>query len=131
MKTTLDETNVSIKRLSLNSKLMKTILQAIASKKGDNIITINLRKIPEAVADYFVVCEASNPVQIKAIADEVEKKVKEVCGENPYKFEGKQGDKWIIVDYVQVVVHCMMPEARHSYNLEELWSDAEQKEHLI
>jgi hypothetical protein len=61
----------------------------------------------------------------------IEKKVKEVCGENPYKFEGKQGDKWIIVDYVQVVVHCMMPEARHSYNLEELWSDAEQKEHLI
>ncbi len=131
MKKALDENKTQIKRLSLNSKLIKTILEAIASKKAEHIITINLRKIPEAVADYFVICEATNPVQLKAIADEVEKKVKETCGENPYKFEGKQGDKWIIVDYVQVVVHCMLPETRHLYNLEELWHDAEQKEHLI
>ena len=115
MKKALDENKTQIKRLSLNSKLIKTILEAIASKKAEHIITINLRKIPEAVADYFVICEATNPVQLKAIADEVEKKVKETCGENPYKFEGKQGDKWIIVDYVQVVVHCMLPETRHLY----------------
>lgn len=131
MKTTLDDKKTSPKRLSLNSKLIKTILEAIASKKGEKIVTVNLRKIPEAVADYFVICEASNPVQVKAIADEVEKKVKEVCDERPYKFEGKQGDKWVLVDYVDVVVHCMLSETRHLYKLEELWQDAEQKEHLI
>ena len=129
MKTALDDMKPGIKRLSMSSKLIKTILQAIAEKKGERIVSINLRKIPEAVADYFIVCEASNPIQLKAIADNVEKLVKEQCGENPYKFEGKQGDKWIIVDYVQVVVHCMLPDARHLYNLEELWHDAEQKEH--
>jgi ribosome-associated protein len=66
---------------------------------------------------------------VKAIADNIEKKVLEECGEKPFKFEGKQGEKWILVDYVDVVVHCMMPETRGFYNLEELWHDAEKKEH--
>jgi ribosome-associated protein len=81
------------------------------------------------IADYFIVCEANNITLLKAIADNIEKKVMEECGEKPFKFEGKQGEKWILVDYVDVVVHCMMPDTRGFYNIEELWQDAEKKEH--
>jgi ribosome-associated protein len=67
---------------------------------------------------------------VKAIADNVEKRVQEECGEKPYKFEGKSGEKWILIDYVDVVVHCMMSDVRGFYNLEDLWQDAEKKNML-
>lgn len=116
-------------RLTTNSKIIKVIIKAIQDKKGEEIISINLKKIPEAVADFFIICEANNPQLVKAIADNVEKEVKLQCGEGPYKFEGKSGDKWILIDYVDVVVHCMMADMRGFYNLEDLWQDAEQKKH--
>ncbi len=115
-------------RLNTNSKIIKIIVAAIQEKKGEEIISLNLKKIPEAVADFFIVCEAGNPNLLKAIADNVEKRVQEECGEKPYRFEGKQGEKWILIDYVDVVVHCMMTDMRGFYNLEELWQDAERKE---
>ncbi len=129
MKTTTDEKPKKIARLTLNSKLIKTIIAAIDEKKGEEIISINLKKIPEAVADFFIVCEANNTTLLKAIADNIEKRVQEECGEKPFRFEGKSGEKWILVDYVNVVVHCMMADVRGFYALEELWHDAEQKEH--
>jgi ribosome-associated protein len=129
LKTTTDEKPKKIARLTLNSKLIKTIIAAIDEKKGEEIISINLKKIPEAVADFFIVCEANNTTLLKAIADNIEKRVQEECGEKPFRFEGKSGEKWILVDYVNVVVHCMMADVRGFYALEELWHDAEQKEH--
>jgi ribosome-associated protein len=116
-------------RLSRNSKIFKTIIDAIQEKKGENIISLDLRKIPEAVADFFIVCEANNPTLLKAIADEVEHEVKERCSEAPYKHEGKQAQQWILIDYVNVVVHIMLPEPRKFYRLEEMWSDAVTAEH--
>ncbi|KXK41170.1 MAG: ribosome-associated protein IOJAP [Bacteroidetes bacterium OLB11] len=98
-------------------------------KKGVEVVSLNLKKIPEAVSDFFIICEANNPNNLKAIADNVEKKVLEKCGEKPYRFEGKQGEKWILIDYINVVVHCMLTEVRYFYNLEEVWHDAERKEH--
>lgn len=131
MKTSNDELVKKTSRLTLNSKLIKTILAAIDEKKGEEIISINLKKIPEAVADFFIICEASNPNLLKAIADNVEKRIQENCGEKPYRFQGKSGDKWILVDYINVVVHCMLPETRALYSLEEVWHDAEQKQHQL
>ena len=116
-------------RLTKNSKLFKTIIQAIQEKKGEKIVSMDLRKIPEAVADFFIVCEASNPNQLKAIADNVEEQVKENCAEAPYKHEGRQAQQWILIDYVNVVVHVMLPEPRKFYQLEEMWSDAPVMEH--
>jgi len=116
-------------RLNRNSKIFKTIINAIQEKKGENIISLDLRKIPEAVADFFIVCEAGNPTLLKAIADEVEHEVKERCGEAPYKHEGRQAQQWILIDYVNVVVHVMLPEPRKFYRLEEMWSDAVTAEH--
>jgi len=118
-------------RLTRNSKICKTVINAIHEKKGEKIISLDLRKIPEAVSDFFVICEASNNTQLKAIADSVEMEVKEKCGENPYKHEGRQGEQWILIDYVNIVVHIMLPEPRKFYQLEEMWSDAPLTEHEI
>ncbi|MCY7311033.1 MAG: ribosome silencing factor [Chitinophagaceae bacterium] len=114
----------SAARLTENSKIIKAIIAAIQEKKGENIISLDLRKINEAVADFFIVCEASNQPQVKAIADHVEFLVKEKCKESHYHHEGFQQLQWVLVDYVNVVVHVMLSETRKFYQLEEMWSDA-------
>jgi ribosome-associated protein len=120
----------AITRLTRNSKIFKTIIRAIQEKKGEHIISLDLRKIPEAVADFFIICQANNNNQLRAIADNVEEQVKKDCGELPFKHEGRQAEQWILIDYVNVVVHVMLPEPRKFYQLEELWSDAPGMEHL-
>ena len=114
----------SVTRLTKNSKILTTIIKAIQDKKGENIVSLDLRKIHEAVADFFVICEASTNTQVKAIADSVEQSVNETLGEAPYRHEGQQSAQWILIDYVNVVVHIMQPETRRFYKLEEMWSDA-------
>lgn len=119
----------TITRLNRNSKIIKTIIRAIQNKKGQKLVSLDLRKIPEAAADFFIVCEASSTTQVKAISDEVEMLVKNECAEVPYKQEGKQALQWVLIDYINVVVHVMHPEARKFYKLEEMWSDATVLEH--
>ncbi|AHF16046.1 ribosome silencing factor [Niabella soli] len=116
-------------RLTRNSKIFKTIISAIHEKKGENIVSLDLRQIPEAVSDFFVICEASSAPQIKAIADNIEYLVKTETGENVYQREGAQTLQWVLMDYVNIVVHILLPEQRKFYNLEELWSDAASKNH--
>ncbi len=116
-------------RLTRNSRIFKTIIHAIQEKKGEKIVSLDLRKIPEAVADFFIICEATNNTQLKAVADSVEFEVKKNCGELPYKHEGRQGEQWILIDYVNVVVHVMLTETRKFYSLEEMWNDAPVMEH--
>ncbi|MBM3415113.1 MAG: ribosome silencing factor [Bacteroidetes bacterium] len=116
-------------RLTRSSKIIKTIIAAIQEKKGRQIISLDLRKINEAVADFFIICEAGSQPQIRAIAENVEDKVKERCGENPYHHEGYQNLQWVLIDYVNVVVHVMLPENRKFYKLEEMWSDAATEVH--
>ncbi|HEV8083457.1 MAG TPA: ribosome silencing factor [Chitinophagaceae bacterium] len=119
----------TLTRLTRNSKIFKTIIQAVQEKKGDKIVSLDLKKIPEAVSDFFIICEATNNIQLKAIADSVEENVKKKCGELPYKHEGRKGEQWILIDYVNVVVHVMLPEPRKFYRLEEMWSDGSITEH--
>ena len=116
-------------RLTRNSKIIKTIIAAIQEKKGENIISLDLRKINEAVADFFIVCEAGSQPQIRAIAENIENKVKEKSDESPYHHEGYQNLQWVLIDYVNVVVHVMLAETRKFYKLEEMWSDAAAEEH--
>ena len=121
----------SATRLNRNSKIFKTIIKAIQDKKGENIVSLDLRKIPEAVADFFIICEAGNQPQIRAIAEDVEDEVKKKCGESPYRHEGKLVLQWAMIDYVNIVVHIMMPESRKFYKLEEMWSDGVLEEHNL
>lgn len=118
------EKTKAVVRLNKNSKVYKTIINALKEKKAENILSLDLRKIPEAVSDFFIVCQAGSTTQLKAIADHVEDEMKLKCGENFHRHEGRQGLQWILVDYVNIVVHIMMPDARKFYRLEEMWSDA-------
>jgi ribosome-associated protein len=119
----------SLTRLTRNSKIFKSIIKAIQDRKGERIVSLDLRKIDEAVADFFVICEANNQPQIRAIADAIEEQVKKDTGENPYHHEGKNTLQWVLIDYVNIVVHIMNPENRKFYKLEEMWSDASLMEH--
>lgn len=123
----LQERKVTAPRLTRNSKLFKVIIKAIQDKKGEGVISLDLKKIDEAVADFFVLCEAKSHIQLKAIADNVVTEVEKECGEKPYHTE--YGDTWTLVDYVNVVVHIFQHEQRKFYNLESLWEDAPRQEH--
>ncbi len=119
----------SVARITKSSKIFKAIIHAIQEKKGSHIISLDLRKIPEAVADFFIICEASSTTQVKAIADYVQEHVKNTAKDTPYRHEGQQAAQWVLIDYVNVVVHVMLPETRKFYKLEEMWSDAGSDEH--
>ncbi len=118
-----------VTRLNRNSKIFKTIIRAIQDKKGEETVSLDLRKIHEAVADYFIICEATNQPQIRAIADAIEDAVKTECGESVYHHEGRQTANWVLMDYVNIVVHVMLTETRRFYKLEEMWSDAVAETH--
>lgn len=114
----------AIRRLTSNSKIYKSIIRAIQDKKGENIVALDLRKIPEAAADFFIICEAGSGTQVKAIADFIEERVKEETRETPYRVEGMTALQWVLIDYVNIVVHIFLPENRKFYRLEEMWDDA-------
>ncbi len=119
----------STPQITRNAKIFKTIIKAIQDKKGENIISMDLRKIHESTTDFFIICEANNTTQLKAIADNVEYEVKTNCSEWAYKSEGTTAAQWLLIDYINIVVHIMHPESRNFYRLEEMWSDADTKMH--
>ena len=92
-------------------------------------MSLDMRKIPEAVADFFIICEAGANVQVKAIADSIQDLVNRECGEMPNRHEGYQALQWVLIDYVNVVVHVFQKETRKFYRLEEMWSDGVMLEH--
>ncbi|MBN8837011.1 MAG: ribosome silencing factor [Sphingobacteriia bacterium] len=116
-------------RLTKSSKIFKAIIKAIQDKKGEDIVSLDLRKVPEAVADFFIVCQATSTTQIKAISDNIEEEVNRLTGEKPYKHEGYKALHWVLIDYVNIVVHVMHPDSRKFYKLEEMWSDAAAEQH--
>lgn len=124
-----NRTKTNTPSINRSAKIFKTIIKAIQEKKGENIISLDLRKIHEAATDFFIICEANNITQLKAIADFVEFEVKTKCAEWAYKSEGKTASQWLLIDYINIVVHIMHPESRKFYQLEEMWSDADTKMH--
>ena len=125
--TALQKRKKTATRLTKNSKLFKTIISAIQEKKGDKIVSLNLKKIDEAVADFFILCEARSNIQVKAIAQNIVELVETECEERPYHVE--HGDTWTLVDYVNVVVHIFQHDQRMFYNIESLWEDAARTEY--
>ncbi|GAB4278716.1 MAG: ribosome silencing factor [Marinilabiliales bacterium] len=111
--------------MSEAEKLVRIIIDSIEDKKGEDIISLNLRNINSAVCDYFIICQADNSTQIKSIADHITRKVKKELKENVWHIEGYENAQWVLLDYVNVVVHIFNPEIREYYKLEELWADAE------
>ncbi|HQO49568.1 MAG TPA: ribosome silencing factor [Bacteroidales bacterium] len=106
-------------------EVLKTIIQTIQDKKGSDIISLNLKKIHAAVTDYFVICHAPSRTQVDAIAGHIVDEVSIKCGQRPYNKEGFENAEWILIDYVDVVVHVFLDSTRNFYQLERLWADAE------
>lgn len=109
--------------------LNESIVESISDKKGLDIVTLDLRPIEEAATDYFILCTAESTTQVKAIADHVYKNVKEQTGDFPWHTEGMQNLEWVLIDYVDTVVHVFLRDKRSLYNLEDLWSDAVRTDH--
>ncbi len=106
-------------------ELLDAIITGIKQKKSENIICMNLNAIENSICDYFVICQAGSERLAQAIADEVEKTVRELIKEKPINKSGYNNAKWILLDYGDVIVHIFKDEYREVYNLEELWADAE------
>ena len=111
-----------------SEKLNHLIVEGIRDKKGKNIIQLDLRKLGDAPADYFIICEGDSNTHVKAISDSIYKKVKEEMHTMPSHTEGSTTAKWILMDYFNTVVHVFYPETRQFYEIENLWSDAEATE---
>jgi ribosome-associated protein len=105
--------------------LIDAIVDGILDIKGKNISVLDLNSLHNRVCDYYIICQADSSTQVKAIADSVQEMVKKRLNERPYHTEGFQNSEWILVDYVNVVVHVFQSQIREFYNLESLWADAE------
>ena len=105
-------------------KLNELIVSSIQDKKGKSIVAMDLRKIDDSVTDIFVICQADSNTQVKAIADFVTDNVKAITDESPWHKEGYENLEWVLLDYVNIVVHVFHYKTREFYQLEDLWSDA-------
>src|SRR5690554_2084865 len=104
-------------------KIVEVITEALLSKKGKDITVLDVSELT-TLADYFVVCHGTSDVQVKALADAVEDDVRKKTGEKAWKKEGLQSRNWIILDFVNIVVHIMNKEKRDYYGIERMWNDA-------
>ena len=99
------------------------IIDSISDIKGENIIKIDLRKLDDAPADYFIICEGSSNTQVAAIAGRIQERTKLEAGTMASHVEGNKNNTWILIDYFDTVVHVFYSETRSFYDLEDLWSD--------
>lgn len=109
-------------------KEIKVIADAMLEKKGQDVLSLDLRPIGTAISDYFVVCNAASTTQVRAIADNVEDKMIEILKMKPARKQGTENGFWVILDYGIAVVHIFQTEYRSFYRLEDLWADAKRKE---
>ena len=110
------------------SLLIDNIIEGIQAVKGNNILLMDLRDIPAAVTDYFIICDGNSNTQVESIADKIEEQTKKKLDQVAWKCEGKVQANWVILDYFNVVVHVFHKEKRSLYDLEGLWADAKVKE---
>lgn len=101
------------------------IIDAIQDIKGLNIVKIDLRKIEDSPANYFIICEGESTVQVGAIASNINKRLRNEIGVRSYHLEGMKESRWVLLDYFDTVVHVFYPETRQFYDIEDLWSDGE------
>ena len=108
-----------------SQELNDLIIDAIQDIKGKNIVKLDLRHLDESPTDFFIICEGESSTQVKAIAANIQKCIKQKLQTLPSYVEGAQSAVWVLVDYFTTVVHVFHPEKRVFYELEDLWSDAQ------
>ncbi len=119
----MERTTVLKKNEEQTTLLHNTIIESIEDKKGESIVSIDLKAIPEAISDYFIICEADNMPQVRAISEHIQFNVKQKTGEYAIHSEGENNLEWVLIDYFDIVVHVFYKEKREFYNIEALWSD--------
>jgi ribosome-associated protein len=111
-----------------NVSLKKVIIDAILEKKGNDVISLDLRKIKDTPSEYFIITHGDSSTHVKAISNHLLDVTSEL-GFTPYHTEGGRNSEWIIVDFVDITVHIFHLEKRNFYALEELWNDAKSTKH--
>lgn len=105
-------------------ELIAFILQGIEEVKGDNIVLLDLREIENTVCDYFIICTGNSNTQVNAIVGSIQKTVSKAIKDKPWHIEGQDNAEWVLMDYVNVVVHVFQKHIREFYDIEGLWGDA-------
>ncbi len=106
--------------------LSKIAVEAIKSKKGRQITLIDFNGVEGSLFEYYVLCTANSPSHVDALADEIERQVREMTGIKPRRVEGLQNCQWVLLDYFDVVIHVFLAETREFYNIEAMWKDVKQ-----
>lgn len=105
--------------------LVNSIVKGIFEKKGHDVVKIDLRKLENRIADYFVICHGLSVTQVDSICDSIEDTVRKKPGEKPIRIEGRENSFWVLVDYGNVIAHIFLDKYRGFYSLETLWADAD------
>jgi len=109
----------------MENKELKVIADAMLEKKGQDVVSLDLRSIGTAISDHFIVCSADSTPAVVAIADNIEERMIEKCKRKVARSQGKENAFWVILDYGDIVVHVFQTPYRAFYRLEELWADAD------
>lgn len=112
------------KKNASTDQLITTIIAGIEDVKGKEITLLDLREIENTVCDYFIVCEGTSNTQVNAIVNSIQKKVSKELRDSPWHIEGNDNAEWVLMDYVNVVVHVFQKHVRDYYDIESLWGDA-------
>ena len=113
-----------MKKNKETDQLITEIVRGIEEIKGQDIEILDLREIENTVCDYFVICNGTSNTQVNAIVNSVQKLVSKTLREKPWHVEGSNNAEWVLLDYVDVVVHVFQKQIREFYNIEGLWGDA-------
>lgn len=105
-------------------QLIAKIIEGIEEVKGQNIDILDLRDIENTVCDYFVICNGTSNTQVAAVVNSIQKIVSKELKEKPWHVEGLDNSEWVLMDYVNVVVHVFQKHIREFYDIESLWGDA-------
>ncbi len=112
------------KKNTTPDQLITTVIAGIEDVKGKEIAILDLREIENTVCDYFIVCEGTSNTQVNAIVNSIQRKVSKELKDNPWHVEGSDNAEWVLMDYVNVVVHVFQKHIREYYDIESLWGDA-------
>ena len=112
------------KKNNSNDVLLTNIIKGIEEVKGNDIDILDLREIDNSACDYFVICNGNSNTQVTAIVNSVQKTVSKEIKDKPWHVEGMENAEWVLMDYVNIVVHVFQKNIREYYNIESLWGDA-------
>ena len=105
--------------------LRDIIVKAMLEKQAENVVSIDLRKFNNRLAEMFIICHGNSVTQVEAIADYIEELSKKQLNQKPFHREGFENKEWILLDYFDIVVHVFLEEKRDFYSIEQLWGDGE------